>query len=199
MVETTSRRDPDPIEVGWVAGILDGEGSCGLYEVRNKGNGTQSLGIKISVTSTEFSLLRRLSEIYSRWGVHYYYTLNRHQGKKGREHWHDSVAITVCRINSVVRLLRIVLPYLTCKKPRAELILEFAEWKQASRFNDRDWERDWHGRRLPHKARTEEEIAKEMSFLERFRQLPAKQPKIALSTTIRRGSQPIRLKAESMK
>ena len=186
MVEPISRHDP--CDIAWVAGIIDGEGYVGLMKQSfKKETGNYLLCPSISMTNTDYALLRRYTEILHKWDVHFHYML-----QKRKKHYKAQVCVRVTRFNSAARLLEIVLDHLTAKKPFAEIVLEFCCWKQSLRLNSRKRLRDENGHVLPGPIRTGAEIAKEHEFFERLE--AAKQEWIDVSQTTRRGSQPIEIK-----
>lgn len=207
-VESIRRED-----IGWMAGIIDGEGTIGLalqslyrgFKItKERKDGTQReygdyqypmLAPYISITSTSFELLRKYTEILSMLGVHYHYLLN--SVSKKHKNWHDSVCVRVSRVNSVYKLLSIIRPYLSEKRPRADLVWEFCQWKINLRL---EWKtkhaenRNSLGQIQPGRVLTPEQNEVQKEYWERFKNLPAKQPNIPLSETIRLGSRPIEIK-----
>lgn len=202
-VESTRRED-----VGWMAGIIDGEGTIGMsiqslyngftIKKKDKEYGDYqypNVCAWISMTSTSFDLLRRYTEILTAWGIRYHYCLNANSKKKNA--WNDSVIVRISRINSVHKLLSIIRPYLTEKKPRADLILEFCEWRIGLRLKwktQHPQKRNSIGQIQKGRALGEVEQAKQKEFWERFKALPAKKPDVRLSETSRLGSRPIEIK-----
>jgi len=181
MVETISRHDP--LEIGWAAGIIDGEGCVTLRDQHQE----HQLQGYILVGNTDYDLLRKFTEVLCKWGVHFGYQLVRQ-----KKRWAPCVRVQITRTNSVVRLLEIVLPYLTAKKRYAELVLEFCYWRQSLRVRERPRPRAPNGCILPGSMYTQKELQKIQKFRERLEAIKAQ--RIDVSTTTRIGSRPIEIK-----
>lgn len=120
----------DPIDIGWMAGILDGEGSIVLVQnsAVRKSDGRRSVMPRIYMAVTDFEILERYTQILSKWGIAYTYTTLKYNVESGD--WSPKVNVNIHRHDAVIKLLEIVLPHLTTKKARAELILEYTKWRQ---------------------------------------------------------------------
>lgn len=206
LVQSISRED-----IGWIAGIIDGEGTISLVKqslynghkyVRNDTEygdyRYMNLQPIVSVTSTSFELLRRLTELYSAMGLKYHYMLNTHVNPK----WNDSVCVRVCALNSVCKLLSNTKELLTEKKPRADIVYEYCLWKKLVRVNISERRsvadfRNKSGQQKPGSLLSDKELLEQSDLWERFQLLPAKSPTCQLSETSRRGSQPIELKCSA--
>lgn len=206
------------LELGWLAGIIDGEGTIGMviqsldkdrlgkfsyvqkqtrpYQRRNyEDYQYPMIAPFISVTSTSFELLQKYTQLLTNMRLRYHYILSRHSDKNGN--WNDSICVRISRVNSVHKMLTYIRNYLSEKKLRAELIMEFCEWKISLRTL---WRAQHNTNRKPNgqlkKGRvfSEEEEKTQRVFWDRFLLLPAKKPNIRLSETRRLGSRPIEIK-----
>jgi len=77
-------------------------------------------------------MIRRISEIYVREKLTFFYALNkvsRYKNKKPT--WRDQLEITVGSQNGVAKLLRLVIPYLVNKAEYARIFLELIDWVSA--------------------------------------------------------------------
>lgn len=119
------------VDLAWLAGIIDGEGNLHAL-VQEKKSGTDRwkyLCPKIRITNTDVRMIHKVSEIYVREGLVFFYALNRvsrYQNKKPT--WRDQLEITVGSQAGVVKLLKLVMPYLVNKSRYAEIMLETIEW-----------------------------------------------------------------------
>lgn len=120
----------DPIELGWMAGILDGEGSVVLVQnsTVRKADGRRAIVPRIYMSVADFEILEQYTTILTKWGISYTYTKMKYNVDDGD--WSPKVNINIHRYDAVVQLLEIVTPHLTVKRKRAELILDYTHWRQ---------------------------------------------------------------------
>ena len=110
-------------DLGWLAGIIDGEGSinasivsCGY--ARADGTTSQSVRVAVCIGNTSESMIGRVMSIASRIGVE----CNLHlEGNKGRLGTRPLWMVTFSGAKRSVALLEAVLPHLTAKRAQAEL------------------------------------------------------------------------------
>lgn len=126
-VQSTSRE----VDLAWLAGIIDGEGNLhALVQEKNSGEGRlKFLCPKVRITNTDVRMIQRISEIYVREGLTFFYALNtvsRYKNKK--ETWRDQLEITIGSQHGVAKVLRLVMPYLVNKRGYASIFLELIEW-----------------------------------------------------------------------
>lgn len=118
------------VDLGWMAGILDGEGSVVL--VRNsyvrKSDGRRSISPRVLMAVTDFSIVKKYTTILSNLGVDYTYVLQRYDRPNGDKYL-PKINVNVHKLESVVLLLENVTPLLTLKRKAAELVLEYARWR----------------------------------------------------------------------
>jgi hypothetical protein len=100
------------VEIAWLAGLFDGEGSI----VLNRRNRPNSLSCRITVTNTFYPLLERVLEVT---GTGVLQELTRyHTNPKHARSWNWQCNGTNARL-----ILKQILPWLIVKKERAEIIL----------------------------------------------------------------------------
>jgi hypothetical protein len=106
--------DLTPGQIGWTAGVVDGEGCVGIYS-RGRDR-PDEFRLHVTVANTDERMLVRLREL---WGGRYD-PHSRRTKTNERQVWswtvHDRAA---------GRLLETVLPHLVIKKEQAEIALEF--------------------------------------------------------------------------
>jgi len=123
-------------ELGWLAGIIDGEGNlqatvqakkCG-----SKGGRQNYFQPKIRITNTDVRMIRRVSEIYVKLGLVFFYAINSVKRYKNRKStWRNQMEITVASKIHIVTLLEAVMPYLVNKQRYASIMLEATFWVQS--------------------------------------------------------------------
>lgn len=122
------------VDIAWLAGIIDGEGNLhALVQEKKSGanNRLKFLCPKVRITNTDVRMIRRISEIYVREGLTFFYALNRVSRYKNRKDtWRDQLEITIGSQAGVAKVLRLVMPYLVNKRMYASIFLELIEWIQ---------------------------------------------------------------------
>jgi hypothetical protein len=130
------------VEIGWLAGVLDGEGSITMSR---PGKERASWHAAVFITNTDLRLLQKAQEILFGMGI-----------EEARLHLHDRryskaetmqnrpcYRIYVGTCAGMRRLLEAVLPQLTAKREQAILLLEYLSRRQPparTRANARDHE-----------------------------------------------------------
>ena len=112
-----------PVELGWLAGIIDGEGYIGLRLDDQKGRQYRSIRPEIHVCNTEEVIVLMTADIMKRLGVN-----GCIRAATGRTGVKDNYRVTIKRMAQAVILLKAIQPYLIgSKKERARLIIRFCE------------------------------------------------------------------------
>ena len=128
-------------EIGWLAGIIDGEGNldlnhrCGLHR---QGRGTWNWDRpRIIIGNTDAIMIQKISEIYSKIGCKFWYSLLKRQ----QESHKTCMLIITIGIGNVSKVLSIIYPYLTAKKLQAEVLLDYCNWRTRAMQSDKkeDW------------------------------------------------------------
>lgn len=134
-------------DLGWLAGILDGEGSIILGKCRRK-EGYFQIYHRVCFYSTSDSIINKITKILDFNGVHYYVQPREAYGNLGTK---ESFTITISSSENIIKFLNLVLGHLTCKEDRAELMFKFCSLRKlhGNRIlteNEKDmmdvWERD---------------------------------------------------------
>lgn len=122
----------DAYDVGWLAGIIDGEGSAVLVQgsAVRKTDGRRPISPRVLMCVTDFHILHKYTTLLTQWGVRYTYIPQYVDTRGDRT---GKITVTVHRIDSVITLLDIIIPHLSLKKERAQLVRELAAWKLAHR------------------------------------------------------------------
>lgn len=118
------------IDLAWLAGIFDGEGNIG-FEVRSKEG--SCINVRATVTNTDELLINKVLSIYGGLGINSYCQKRKRHSNDGhiRKPCYD---LQVHRLREVKILLEAILPFLTTKKERALLAVEYCD----IRINKRD-------------------------------------------------------------
>lgn len=104
-------RDAD---LGWAAGVIDGEGCISLYPIMTKTG--KSWVLRVNVTNTDSRMLVRLQEIFGLGTIH---------GSSARPNPnHKPVFHWQACSKKAERVLRLVLPHLIVKREQAEMGLQ---------------------------------------------------------------------------
>ena len=113
---------PSKIDVGWLAGILDGEGCITLWLSPKNGFHT----CRVTITNTDMGILDEVRRIYSEWQIFYTQRLVGVNGHK------PCFYIEVNRKMECQFLLKQLLPYLKSdnKRARAKDFLQYVKTYQ---------------------------------------------------------------------
>jgi hypothetical protein len=77
-------------------------------------------------------MIQRISEIYVREGLVFFYAVNYVSRYKNRQPtWRNQLEITIGTKGSIAKALPLVMPYLVAKRRYAELMLATIEWVQS--------------------------------------------------------------------
>ncbi len=101
------------IDLAWAAGIVDGEGSIGVYSGGRHGTRRVQYALRLSVVNCDPRMLLRLREMFGG-GL-------KPRTNVRRNKWEWAVYST-----SAGRVIKMLQPYLVCKADQAALALEFA-------------------------------------------------------------------------
>ena len=110
------------IEIGYFAGIIDGEGSVSIYSA-----GRGLLSTEISIFNTDVRMLNYLHSLLPKSQKPARMTASR---KKSTSNWKRAYRLSIRRMPVIQWLLKQVLPFLRIKKEQAELLLAFIESRQ---------------------------------------------------------------------
>ena len=115
------------LELGWLAGIIDGEGYVGMQLERIRKHSVvrrATVGLQISNTDEEIAL--KAISIIKKFGVNPYLKIDKTALRKSTKK--TVFVVTIHRMAVLLRVLKPIIQYLTGnKKLRAELVIEFCE------------------------------------------------------------------------
>jgi len=107
------------IRLGWLAGILEGEGS---FQINKAGSKRKHFVYGIAITNSDLIILGKCKEILEENGI----SCSLYPGKIYYKHRKKIYNLVIRRIDDLVKLLTIILPYLIGqKKSQAKIMLDF--------------------------------------------------------------------------
>jgi len=114
----------DKIELGWLAGIVDGEGTISAYWEKKKGYKSPSryLQVYIGVSNTDNKITEKCKKITKAGGIYYHKT--HHEKNKDWSRWE-------ARGGNACKIVELILPYLISKKSQAKNLLK---WRKLEKF-----------------------------------------------------------------
>ena len=118
-------------DCAWLAGIIDGEGDLGLGRIKQKGN--VSLRPSIRVSNTSKVLIDKINS-YIPMSIS---TKKWEGNRKDIYIWH------LYGVESIYLLLKMVYPYLSCKKPQATLLMEFCKSRMNRSAREKNTSREF--------------------------------------------------------
>jgi hypothetical protein len=119
-------------KLGWIAGIIDGEG-C-IYFKRNQIKGNRknlSFSLTVSVVNTDLRIIKAIADFY-KGGI---------WTKKAQGNWKEAYRLTLSSQEGY-RLLKDIYPYLISKKERAWLALQLHKVHRKGRGKQNLTEKD---------------------------------------------------------
>ena len=114
-------------DIAWLAGIIDGEGNLhACVQEKKSGDGRlKFLCPKVRITNTDVRMIKKVSEIYVKENLTFFYALNRvSRYKNKKDTWRDQLEITIGSQNGVAKLLKLVILYLVNTQMYASIFLE---------------------------------------------------------------------------
>lgn len=104
------------LEIGWLAGALDGEGSLNFSERKD---GLNKYYMHIQIANTNLAYLQKAKEIIHAGSI---YSYNWNNGK-----WKIIYTYRLTNVGIVLHILEQITPYLIIKKEKAEIITKACE------------------------------------------------------------------------
>lgn len=132
--ETIGNQQATQAEIGWLAGIIDGEGHIGISLQNRKVS--RSVSVDLQIVNTDFALTDRVVEIMNKLGVNPYVRDRVHNKKT----WSTNRIICLRKFASVMRILDAVEDNLTgITREKARLMRLLIESRmQKTRFDRYD-------------------------------------------------------------
>jgi hypothetical protein len=129
-------------EMGWLAGIIDGEGTIVLFVGFRKGGKLNTASPQVIIGNTEKVMIEKVADIYGRLGVGvhiYHHEPKSACGVPGRvlSKYKTMYHASVVGFQRTQKLLTVISPYLiTVKRQKAEAVLRFIEQRGKKIFKD---------------------------------------------------------------
>lgn len=108
-------------ELGWLAGAFDADGS--IYMHLYQYDGYKISRVELTFTNTCKAFLCKVLDICKRLGV----GLHVREKTRAKSYWSPAWDIRTGKLTNIRRLLRPLIPMLTAKKERAELLYDFCD------------------------------------------------------------------------
>jgi len=108
----------DYVELGWLAGIIDGEGCISAYF--NKGK----VRFDVTIETVSPKMEKQIRKIYNKHDIWHSEGVAYHKNSI-----RPSLRVRVSKKHGVIKLLSLLLPYLVNKKREAKALIEWYETK----------------------------------------------------------------------
>lgn len=130
--ETMENQQVTPEELGWLAGIIDGEGYLGINyqkDKRRKKGSYTSLTPCLHISNTDEEIILKSQNIVRKLGVNPYIRATKGKNLNSK----DQYRIQIKNMAKMKIILNAMLPHLTgIKQERARLVLEFIEIRKSA-------------------------------------------------------------------
>lgn len=110
-------------EFGWLAGIIDGEGSMSINRLLRS---TTNYNGRVQIPNTNEAIIAKTRSIFDRLGVTGH-TEKRQPPPEKKNKWKTAYVITLNSAGQIALLLPKIIPYLVGKKDHAEILLTFVQ------------------------------------------------------------------------
>jgi len=118
------------IQLGYIAGLIDGEGTISIYVNRKGKRKKIFLSRGIWIRMTHFETISVIKELLKRNGFNPVYLCERHLNRKHR----PTHAIYLYRSNEILSLLKVIELMLITKKEQARLMIKFCESREKRKY-----------------------------------------------------------------
>ena len=110
-------------DLGWLAGVLDGEGSV-ILGVFNRKDNTKQYFTRVCFYNSDEDVINKIVKILDGNQIPPYVESRLQYGNLGNR---KGFTVTVGKQEAIVKLLNLIKDDLTCKRTRAELLIRFCE------------------------------------------------------------------------
>src|SRR5713101_5131642 len=121
---SADNQQPRLEELGWLAGMIDGEGSMGAY--LRQGVKTPHFKPIVQSSGTHKGGLEHLHGILERMEVGHHIVWQKPRQERYRPCWH----VTIVGMKRIPTLLTALAPYLVIKREQADLLMEWIDLRQ---------------------------------------------------------------------
>lgn len=128
----------DPIDLAYLAGFVDGEGTIGLYSngwKKNRKNPSRGFRCVFQIVNTNKDIIEWIKNFL---GTSF---ITKRDPRDGKEHLiknRERYILTLSSVQNVGEICRVILPYLKIKKRQAELMVEYCNNHKVRIITDRD-------------------------------------------------------------
>lgn len=118
-------------EIGWLAGIVDGEGTVAfsVYPRQERGKILQEVRVKpqVIITNTDKALVERAADIFKRCqvGTHIEHRIQHGRGFATTKSYRPLFVANACGFKRTKAALELLTPYLVSKQHKANLVLRY--------------------------------------------------------------------------
>ena len=122
---TIDNQQAKAVDLAWLAGIVDGEGSILITKNGHKGNYKgHNMVVQFHITNTCGNIINKSQEIINSLGINCRVYARDYQGANK---WKVCFRIDISRFKQLKVLLEALLPYLVSKDGQAKLVLRFID------------------------------------------------------------------------
>lgn len=134
-VKSSNIREMSELDRAYIAGIVDGEGSIGLYEQTQKRKDYEKTSLRptVQIAMTDKETVGYVGRTAGSGSKSYKYTKS--------DNWKEQEKFAIQAQNDIIDFLEQIRPYLITKKDQAELMLEYCRNRDPHKpYSEREYE-----------------------------------------------------------
>lgn len=136
---TMGDQQVEDFELGWLAGIIDGEGYLGIT-VQNRAKSEKSVKSEIQIVNTDYEIVNKIVGVLKKLGINPYIRMRTYKTSS----WNDAWNITIGKLSAIILVLSAVADYMTgVKGEKAKIMCQLCKQripKGRSRYDQDDWD-----------------------------------------------------------
>lgn len=114
------------LELAWLAGIMDGEGTIGLNKVKKKTPKGYVVSPRIAVANTDKLMIDKVCEILKRYGIKHNVSTYKDKNIKSAKLVYK---LGICSFGNILSVCEKLLPFLVSKREKALLVVEYIKMR----------------------------------------------------------------------
>lgn len=118
--------DDQQVRLVWLAGFFDGEGTMGIYKMRNRKTQPDGWQVRVSLCNTHYPTKELVKAILEQIGVSAYWQDSESHNDKWQARW----GVSIGGQRRSLKFLEAIYPYLVTKKLQASVLVAYIKSRQ---------------------------------------------------------------------